>query len=110
MTESRIIQRKVYAQLGALASLQQLTLGNWPDPRNFIVEDAGDQGPVFCNPFFQTNCLEMGLESGLGLLGGLTALQLLDVSSMAHRIGEDKLRWMESRWHSMRIGWAGSDG
>ncbi|KAF8943511.1 hypothetical protein BGZ47_005372 [Haplosporangium gracile] len=102
IAESRIIQRKVYAQLDALASLQQLTLGNWLDSRNFIVDDAGEQGPVFYNPLFQTNCLEMSLESGLGLLGGLMALQLLDVSSMAHRIGKDGLRWMESRWHSMR--------
>ncbi|KAG9064773.1 hypothetical protein KI688_003032 [Linnemannia hyalina] len=101
LEESRIIQRKVYAQLGVLVSLQQLTLGNSPSSRSFIV-GTGEQGPVYYNPLFQTNCLEMSLESGLGLLGGLTALQSLDVSSMAHRIGEDELRWMESRWHSMR--------
>lgn len=101
LEESRIIQRKVYAQLGVLVSLQQLTLGNSPNPRNYIMGTTED-GPVYYNPLFQTSCLEMSLESGLGLLGGLTALQSLDVSSMAHRIGEDELRWMESRWHSMR--------
>lgn len=102
LEESRIIQRKVYAQLGVLVSLQQLTLGNSPNSRNYVVDNTGEQGPVYYNPLFQTSCLEMSLESGLGLLGGLTALRSLDVSSMAHRIGEDELRWMESRWHSMR--------
>ncbi|KAF9548781.1 hypothetical protein EC957_005715 [Mortierella hygrophila] len=101
LEESRIIQRKVYAQLGVLVSLQHLALGNSPNSCSFIV-DTGEQGPIYYNPLFQTNCLEMSLESGLGLLGGLTVLQSLDVSSMAHTIGEDELRWMESRWHSMR--------
>ncbi|KAK5808362.1 hypothetical protein F5H01DRAFT_61098 [Linnemannia elongata] len=102
LEESRIIQRKVYSQLGALVSLQQLSLGNSPSTRSYIVDNTGVQGPVYYNPLFQTNCLEMSLASGLGLLGGVTALQSLDVSNMAHRIGEDELRWMESRWHSMR--------
>jgi len=50
------------------------------------------------NAHFQLNCLEMSLESGLGLLSGLEEMRGLDVVRMAHRIGVPKLEWTRKHW------------
>ncbi|KAF9132552.1 hypothetical protein BGW39_011817 [Mortierella sp. 14UC] len=87
MSESHTIQRKVYAQLGALVSLERLTLRTKTDTRDYII-GYGEDKDVYFNPLFQTNYLELSLESGLDLLDGLTNLKMLNVSHTAHRIGE----------------------
>ncbi|KAK3841785.1 MAG: hypothetical protein J3R72DRAFT_148158 [Linnemannia gamsii] len=104
LSASRAIQRTVYAQLRALMSLEQLTLGTRTDRRNYILDETGEQGQVYHDPIFQTNCLELSLASGLDSLEGLTNIQFLVVSFifMAHRIGEDKLRWMDRQYHSFK--------
>ncbi|KAG0040317.1 hypothetical protein BGZ89_007801, partial [Linnemannia elongata] len=53
---------------------------------------------LFPNLFQQTLCLEMMLESGLDLMGGLKQLRILNVSRMAHRIGVTELQWMRTQW------------
>ncbi|KAF9082149.1 hypothetical protein BGX29_004032, partial [Mortierella sp. GBA35] len=100
MSESRMVQRTVYAQLGTLVSLQELTLGTSCTVQNLIVDETGKQGPVYYDPLYQSNCLELSLESGLGLLFELKALRMLNVANMEQRIGEAELRWMSSCWHN----------
>ncbi|KAG0372491.1 hypothetical protein BGX24_000184 [Mortierella sp. AD032] len=83
-------------------------IGGTPRPdseRNYNLDETGEQGQVYYDPLFQTNCLELSRASGLESLEGLTNIQFLDVSFifMAHRIGEDKLRWMDRRFHTLTL-------
>ncbi|KAG0288637.1 hypothetical protein BGZ96_007596 [Linnemannia gamsii] len=113
MEESRAIQRKVYAQLGALVCLEELSLGYNIASDMINVTEAGandssdgnnNAGSVVkkYNPFLQLTCLELTLESGLDLLSELKSLESLSVFGMDHRIGRKELRWMLWHWHSIR--------
>jgi hypothetical protein len=113
MEESRVIQRKVYAQLGALVCLEVLSLG-YSLLRDMIADtdaDANDsddgsnnagQAAKKYNPFLQLTCLELTLESGLDMLLELKSLECFSVFGMDHRIGKKELLWMQRHWHSVR--------
>lgn len=114
MEESRVIQRKVYAQLGALVCLEELSLGYNIPSDTITVTEANTDGSDDCsnntgsvaikyNRFLQLNCLELTLESGLDLLSELKSLESLSVFGMDHRIGKKELLWMQRHWHSIRM-------
>lgn len=112
MEESRALQRKVCAQLGALACLEELCLG-YSLAGDMIAEtdnedssdnddDTDDQAVKKYNPFLQLTCLELTIESGLDLLSELKSLECFSVWRMDHRIGKKELYWMQRNWHSVR--------
>ncbi|KAF9900869.1 hypothetical protein EC991_006773 [Linnemannia zychae] len=101
--ESRVIQRQIYRQLGSLECLRELTLGDDSFVSNLMVVDSGKNGPVYFDPLFQSDCLEMNLESGLELLGGLQALQKLRVNNMDHRLGAEEVRWIDRTLPNLQI-------
>ncbi|KAF9934485.1 hypothetical protein FBU30_001978 [Linnemannia zychae] len=103
MEESRAIQKKVYRQLGSLACLRELTLGNDSFVSSLVIEESIEHGVVYYDPLFQTDCLEMNLESGLELLSGLKALQKLRVNNMDHRLGAEEVRWIDRTLPNLQI-------
>ncbi|KAG9064872.1 hypothetical protein KI688_003133 [Linnemannia hyalina] len=103
MEESRVLQRKVYTQLGSLTCLRELTLGNDSFVSSLIVDDNGKDGPVYFDPRFQSDCLEMSLASGLALLSGLQALQKLRVNNMDHRLGAEEVQWIDKTLPNLQI-------
>ncbi|KAK3841783.1 MAG: hypothetical protein J3R72DRAFT_509783 [Linnemannia gamsii] len=103
MEESRVLQRKVCAQLGSLVCLQELHLGSSNLRDVFIMEEVEDSQDVRkYNPFLQITCLELTLESGLDELSELKSLETLWVGAMDHRIGRKELYWMQRNWCSLR--------
>ncbi|KAF9132550.1 hypothetical protein BGW39_011815 [Mortierella sp. 14UC] len=103
MEESRVLQRKVYAQLGALVCLEELCLG-YSKARDIVTEVSDKDSQVVRKyyPFLQLTCLELTLESGLDLLSELKSLESFSVWGMDHRIGKKELLWMQRNWHSVR--------
>ncbi|KAF9083775.1 hypothetical protein BGX29_000817 [Mortierella sp. GBA35] len=106
MDGSRAIQRKVYAQLGALVHLQELCLGMWSLTQDLIQETMTDANgaeaeTVFYDPLLQLTCLEMTLDSGLDLLAGLKDMRMLSVENMEHRIGIRELSCMTRNWANL---------
>ena len=102
MKQSRAIQRQVYAQLGQLTLLQTLSLGTDSPATQLDVSTDMNGTPVFFDPRLQLSCLEMTLESGLGLLAGLRDLESLIVANMDHRIGAAELQCMEKSWPNIK--------
>ncbi|KAF9140841.1 hypothetical protein BGX30_005912 [Mortierella sp. GBA39] len=102
MKQSRAIQRRVYAQLGQLTFLRALSLGADSPAAELYVSTDMNRTPVFFDPRLQLSCLEMTLESGLGLLVRLRDLEWLTVANMDHRIGVAELQWMEKSWPSIK--------
>ncbi|KAG0341623.1 hypothetical protein BG004_005972 [Podila humilis] len=104
--ESHAIQRRIYEQLGRLEKLQVLVLGHEvmnPDRslmEEYQEEDEEEEEVIsrLIDQDFQWLSLEMSLESGLDLMGGLKELRVLNVSRMAHRIGVAELEWMQINW------------
>ncbi|KAG0052305.1 hypothetical protein BGZ89_003243 [Linnemannia elongata] len=103
MEESRALQRKVYTQLGSLTCLRELTLGNDSFVSSLIIDDNAKDGPVYFDPCFQSDCLEMSLASGLALLSGLQALQKLRVNNMDHRLGAEEVKWIDMTLPNLQI-------
>ncbi|KAG9064775.1 hypothetical protein KI688_003034 [Linnemannia hyalina] len=111
MEESRVLQRKVCAQLGALVCLEDLCLG-YSLARDMVAEtdnegsddsdDNDGRAVKKYNPFLQLTCLELTLESGLDLLSELKSLEFFSIWGMDHRIGRKELYWMQRNWHSVR--------
>ncbi|KAK3841867.1 MAG: hypothetical protein J3R72DRAFT_444561 [Linnemannia gamsii] len=124
MKESRAIQRKVYAQLATLECLEELLLGvHSPFSEVIFVKQRGAEISVgdisgsirsngsngeaeeelfYYDTGLQQTCLEMSLESGLGLLSGLRSLKMLGVHNMEHRMDIGELKWMKKHWPLMR--------
>ncbi|KAG0283849.1 hypothetical protein BGZ97_008388, partial [Linnemannia gamsii] len=85
MDESRVIQKKVYTQLGALVCLEELSLG-YTLRRDMLIDtdteaNSSDDGNNSAglvvkkyNSSLQLTCLELTLESGLDLLSELKSL------------------------------------
>ncbi|KAG0201065.1 hypothetical protein BGX33_010540 [Mortierella sp. NVP41] len=94
------VQKWIYKQLSALTGLQELILGMTDDcldpARTMYVDDQG------FGLTFNFHCLELSLESGLELLKGLKDLRVLDVRSIAHRIGVDELEWIHVHWPKLK--------
>lgn len=102
MKQSRAIQRQVLAQLGQLTLLQTLSLGADSPAVELEVSTDKNEECVFFDRRLQLSCLEMTLESGLGLLAGLRDLKQLTVANMDHRIGVAELQWMERSWPNIK--------
>ncbi|KAK3837828.1 MAG: hypothetical protein JOS17DRAFT_731940 [Linnemannia elongata] len=102
MNQSRAIQRQVYAQLGQLNLLQTLSLGADSPLAELEITTDKNGTRVFFDRRLQLSCLEMTLESGLGLLAGLRDLKRLTVVNMDHRIGVAELQWMEKSWPNIK--------
>ncbi|KAG0081203.1 hypothetical protein BGZ90_009726 [Linnemannia elongata] len=93
---STSIQREVYKQLGRLTGLKQLVLGHevvHPATIYKPLEGASlegtqpfgvpyDQRPEYRGAGYQASCLEMTLESGLGMLESLKGLRKFEVGGM----------------------------
>ncbi|KAF9347243.1 hypothetical protein BGX34_003289 [Mortierella sp. NVP85] len=78
--------KRAYRQLGRLTKLKRLTLG-WLSSRGLPIERRVD----------------MSLRSGLGYLGGLTALHELDYRGVPHpMIGRSEVEWMSRHWPKLR--------
>ncbi|KAF9133163.1 hypothetical protein BGX30_012405 [Mortierella sp. GBA39] len=102
---SHAVQRRVLRQLGQLTHLRKLGLGkhcrDWDTPVYSRLEIRGIRTMVV-DEYFDRNCLELSLESGLDELAGLKQLEELDVGLMAHRIGLVEIQWMVENWPRLR--------
>ncbi|KAG0217885.1 hypothetical protein BGX33_009317 [Mortierella sp. NVP41] len=101
--QSQEVQRRVYERLSRFERLEELGLGH--DDRDletpyFRRDKAG--GQVYFDSHYQYECLEMSLESGLGMLEGLKELRDVNVFRMATRIGVDEVQWMAESWPKLR--------
>ncbi|KAG0070982.1 hypothetical protein BGZ89_011941 [Linnemannia elongata] len=103
--ESHFVQRGVLRQLGQLTRLRRLHLGrcgrNWDMPEYSQLEIRGIR-TMAVDAYFDRNCLELSLESGLNELAGLKQLEELGVTQMAHRIGLIEVQWMVENWPRLR--------
>lgn len=109
---STSIQREVYKQLGRLRSLKQLVLGPevmHPATIYKPLEGASlegthpfgvpyDQRPEYRGAGYQASCLEMTLESGLGMLEGLKGLRKFEVGGMDVGSGVKEEVWRRENW------------
>ncbi|KAI8352332.1 hypothetical protein B0O80DRAFT_499630 [Mortierella sp. GBAus27b] len=88
--QGREMQGQVYDRLARLVNLEELWLGN------------GTLLPSACLPYeeryFQVNCLELSLDSGLEKLAGLKSLRELNVWGMDHNIRLKEAQWMTKHW------------
>lgn len=103
--ESRILQRKILAQLSRLTHLRVLTLGSErPDYDTYELYQlvVHGIGTMIVGKTAQYNCLELSLESGLDELGGLKELEELNVGQMGHRIGLAEVQWMVAHWPKLK--------
>ncbi|KAF9094820.1 hypothetical protein BGX23_001535 [Mortierella sp. AD031] len=89
------LQGEVCQILGSFTSLEELTLG--------VQADKDPMGALIPQMYQQTKCLELMLESGLNLMGGLKRLRVLNIPRMAHRIGLHELVWMRHQWPRLRV-------
>jgi hypothetical protein len=119
LEQSRDVQKQVYRQIASLKYLEELSLGDGAlFPEDFADGDellaaSGGSGTkeLIWEPYmyslkygngYQTTCLELTLDSGLGILGTLTELRVLDITRMKHRLGVDEMEWMEDNWPNLR--------
>lgn len=62
-------------------------------------EDEGDEeSEVSC----QEDCLQLTLESGLEILGGLKDLRGINVAHMEHGMGIAEVQWMVKSWLKLK--------
>ncbi|KAK5815450.1 hypothetical protein F5H01DRAFT_345796 [Linnemannia elongata] len=103
--ESHAVQRRVLKQLGQLTYLRRLQLGkygrDWDHPEYSQLEIRGIR-TMIVDAYFDRNCLELSLESGLDELAGLKQLEELEVIQMAHRIGLAEVQWMVENWPRLK--------
>lgn len=119
LEQSRKVQKQVYHQIARLKYLEELCLGDGAIfPEDFADGDEllaasgrSETKEVIWEPYMhglkygnghQTTCLELTLDSGLGILGTLTELRVLDITRMKHRLGVDEMEWMEDNWPNLR--------
>ncbi|KAG0217883.1 hypothetical protein BGX33_009315 [Mortierella sp. NVP41] len=103
--QSQELQCQVYERLGRFKHLEYLGLGH--DDRDFgdefhYLED--DEGKItLLDSYYQYDCLDMSLGSGLWLLEGLKELQILNVMRMATSIGIEEVQWMAESWPKFEL-------
>ncbi|KAG0259939.1 hypothetical protein BG011_002292 [Mortierella polycephala] len=111
--EGRLIQHRVYERLSRFTNLRELCLGHIaykrPEEHNEdweseeYTDDESEVGISYVYPTdHQYDCLEMSLESGLGQLGTLKDLRVLNTSWMAMKIGPNEVQWMAEHWPKLR--------
>lgn len=84
---SQVIRRQVYQKIAEQTSLRVLQLGRHPSWNSNMNKRR-----------YQKQCLEMTLGSGLDELVALRQLEILNVGTMAQRIGVPELEWMAVNW------------
>ncbi|KAF9117975.1 hypothetical protein BGW39_001607 [Mortierella sp. 14UC] len=92
--ESIHLQRKLYARLGQLTRLRQLTLGG---PRLFQRATRREMDVIRLY-----DCLAMTLESGLDLLKDLKELRIVELDDMEVYLGPGELAWMKTNWPKLK--------
>ncbi|KAG9064853.1 hypothetical protein KI688_003114 [Linnemannia hyalina] len=100
MEESRRVQRKIYGLLAGLSCLEELRLG-YDTRSNWLEKRVVDGKQVYYDSKWQSNCLEVSLESGMGVLSRVKGMQYLQVQNMEHRIGVNELWWMQRNWPNL---------
>ncbi|KAH7044419.1 hypothetical protein BKA57DRAFT_440512 [Linnemannia elongata] len=93
-------QKKIYRKLATLTQLRVLDLGGEYRRLNkdFQLSDEeylGVNGPLL-------GTLELTLESGLGQLETLKALQVFGFEGVDQRIGQAELEWMARKWAGLK--------
>ncbi|KAK3818226.1 MAG: hypothetical protein JOS17DRAFT_757391 [Linnemannia elongata] len=89
-------QMKIYGKLATLTQLRVLNLGG--EYRQIYRElQMSDEEYLTVNGSLQ-GTLELTLESGLGQLETLKALQVFGFEGVDHRIGQAELEWMARNW------------
>ncbi|KAG0237075.1 hypothetical protein BGW42_001968 [Actinomortierella wolfii] len=104
--QSHELQEQVMTRLGRFHNLQHIQLGLedlTEDVRQRIKNSANHQGPLYDDPSYQYECLDMTLENGLGMLHQLRQLRHLNVGRMASRIGPKEVEWMIEHWPRLRV-------
>jgi hypothetical protein len=91
--QGREIQGQVYDRISRFVNLEVLWLQDTTE-YNLFVPNVD---------FFQSDCLDMSLESGLWKLSGLKKLKELNVSCMWTRIGIREVQWMTDHWPQLRF-------
>ncbi|KAG0091296.1 hypothetical protein BGZ93_005154 [Podila epicladia] len=86
------LQKQVYGRLARLTKLQVLQLGHEVEYRDEIGYTSGVVGDP------QEECLDLTLESGLGVLNTLKKLRQLNVEWMYHHIDDEDFKWMVNNW------------
>ncbi|KAF9214857.1 hypothetical protein BGZ59_002847 [Podila verticillata] len=85
------MHRKVYGRLARLTHLEELWLGHSPYTEYDEIEVS-----------YQEDCLQLTLESGLEILGGLKNLKGLNVAHMEHSMGVAEVQWMVKTWPKLK--------
>lgn len=85
------MHRKVYGRLARLTHLEELWLGHSPYTLYNVTEVS-----------YQEDCLQLTLESGLEILGGLKNLKELNVAHMEHSMGVAEVQWMIKTWPKLK--------
>lgn len=112
MEDSRAVQRAIYRQLGRLTKLKTLILGRDDVDYDQDVEmyESYSEGEYFgggstVQAGYQYECLDMTIESGMDLMGGLKDLRHLELDAMAVGVdlkawigAEGDLVWMKENW------------
>ncbi|KAG0083284.1 hypothetical protein BGZ92_010899 [Podila epicladia] len=88
--EVRELQRRIYERLATQTQLETLSLGCRIEEVEGIIDSH-----------YQSECLQVTLESGLGELAHLKELTKLDVSYTDHMISIGELQWMEQNWPNL---------
>ncbi|KAK3848346.1 MAG: hypothetical protein J3R72DRAFT_428838 [Linnemannia gamsii] len=92
--ESIELHRGVYAQLGRLTKLRELTLGIALSPD--LDDDMWEHERLY-------DCLAMTLESGLDLMKGLSELEVVRLDAMEVYIDRDEERaWVKKQWPKVK--------
>ncbi|KAG0299077.1 hypothetical protein BGZ98_010351, partial [Dissophora globulifera] len=103
--QTQELQCQVYERLARFTHLTKLGLGHDDRDLGFVhggyINDV-DGNFVFGDSYYQYDCLEMTLKSGLGILEGLKKLKELNVMRMTTRIGVDEVKWMRSNWPNLQ--------
>ncbi|KAF9903445.1 hypothetical protein EC991_003818 [Linnemannia zychae] len=93
LVESLALHHQIYAKLGQLVKLRELTLGLPLDSENSYLAQR-DQAY-----YRQFDCLAMTLESGLDLLRGLRNLKMVTLFDMEVYVdGYEEQSWLREHW------------
>lgn len=99
MEQSRVVQRKVHAQLAILECLEELYLWRHCPVMELVVTTnknptAGKFANVYNDPGFQQTCLEWTLAGRLNLVTPMRSMWVLGSEIMEHRLDLGGLKWM----------------
>ncbi|KAK3829337.1 MAG: hypothetical protein J3Q66DRAFT_28313 [Benniella sp.] len=101
--QGRELQALVYERIARFTNLETLWLGmdsyHTDTGSNGSCEDDDDEEEA---RWFQRNCLEMSLDSGLHKLSALKNLRELSVIDMEHKIRLKDVQWMVENWPKLK--------